>query len=138
MIRRFQGAQSAFHLQTAGTSYLFRVLPTGHLEQLYYGKRIDPESAEELSSLTEKRSFEPGAVIRYDTSVPPLVLEDVCLELSSGGKGDIREPFLELVHADGSRTVETGSYTLWVGGSQPDERSEALTGVKPLEVKFSL
>ena len=41
-------------------------------------------------------------------------------------------------HADGSRCVEAGSYTLWVGGSQPDKRSEALTGVKPLEAKFTL
>ena len=138
MIRRFEGEQSAFHLQTAGTSYLFRVLPTGHLEQLYYGKRIDPESMEELSSLTEKRSFEPGGVIRYDESTPPLVLEDVCLEVSSGGKGDIREPFLELIHADGSRTsdflfekAEIGEmkppYETLPGSYSEDGRVERLT-----------
>ena len=138
MIRRFEGTQSAFHLQTAGTSYLFRVLPTGHLEQLYYGKRIDPESMAELASLTEKRSFEPGAVIRYDTSTPPLVLEDICLEMSSGGKGDIREPFLELVHADGSRTSDflfekaeisdtKPSYAALPGAYAEDGRVESLT-----------
>ena len=40
--------------------------------------------------------------------------------------------------ADGSRCVEAGSYTLWVGGSQPDARSEALTGDKPLQTSFTL
>ena len=106
MIRRFAGDGEAFALHTKNSSYLFRVLPTGHLEQLYYGKRIDPESPEELASLTEKRRFEPGGCIRYDASSPPLVPEDICLEFSAGGKGDIREPFLELVHADGSRTSD--------------------------------
>ncbi len=41
-------------------------------------------------------------------------------------------------HADGSRTVEPGSYTLWVGGSQPDARSAALTGSSPLQASFLL
>ncbi|MBR2716659.1 MAG: glycoside hydrolase family 3 C-terminal domain-containing protein [Oscillospiraceae bacterium] len=40
--------------------------------------------------------------------------------------------------ADGSRAVEPGSYTLWVGGGQPDERSAALTGVRPLSAGFVL
>lgn len=35
-----------------------------------------------------------------------LSLEDVCLEMSSYGKGDIREPFIEVVHADGSFTSD--------------------------------
>ena len=32
-------SDNVFHLQTAKTSYIFRVLESGHLENLYYGKK---------------------------------------------------------------------------------------------------
>ncbi len=41
-------------------------------------------------------------------------------------------------HEDGSRAVEKGSYTLWVGGGQPDARTEALTGKAVLKTSFVL
>ena len=41
-------------------------------------------------------------------------------------------------HEDGSRAVEKGSYTLWVGGGQPDARTEELTGSKVLSTGFLL
>ncbi len=41
-------------------------------------------------------------------------------------------------HEDGSRAVEKGSYTLWVGGGQPDERTAALMGRKVLKTEFRL
>ena len=41
-------------------------------------------------------------------------------------------------HADGSRAVEPGRYRLWVGGGQPDARTEALTGQSVLEGAFTL
>ena len=41
-------------------------------------------------------------------------------------------------HDDGSRAVEKGSYTLWVGGGQPDARTEDLTGTKPQQGEFTL
>ena len=90
MIRRFDGDRPAFLLDTENTSYAFRVLPTGHLEQLHYGPRLGARSGEELLSLTEKRAFQPGAVIAYDARHSTTVLEDMCLEFSAGGKGDIR------------------------------------------------
>ncbi len=42
------------------------------------------------------------------------------------------DSFLE----DGSRKLLDGKYTVFVGGSQPDERSVSLTGKKPLSVSF--
>ena len=86
MIRRFDGERPAFLLDTENTSYAFRVLPTGHLEQLYYGRRLGADNAEALSSLTEKRSFPPGAVISYNAGHGTTTLEDLCLEFSSSGK----------------------------------------------------
>ena len=41
-------------------------------------------------------------------------------------------------HTDGSRAVEPGRYRLWVGGGQPDARTEALTGQSVLEGAFTL
>ncbi len=106
MIRRFDGDRPLFLLETENTSYAFRVLPTLHLEHLHYGPRLGAASAEELMSLTEKRSFSPGAVLAYDAQHPAVNLEDMCLELSTCGKGDVREPFIELVHHDGGRTSD--------------------------------
>ena len=39
---------------------------------------------------------------------------------------------------DGSRAVTGRRFALWVGGSQPDERSAALTGARPLRVEVEL
>ena len=54
MIRRFDGERPVFLLDTEHTSYAFRVLPTGHAEHLYYGRRIGADSAAALEPLTEK------------------------------------------------------------------------------------
>ena len=106
MIRRFEEAGPAFLLETEHTSYAFRVLPSGWLEQLYYGPRIAVETAEDLSSLAEQRAFEPGNSVVYSPAHPLFILDDTRLEFSAPGKGDLREPALCLTRADGSRTVD--------------------------------
>lgn len=92
-----------FQLETDKTSYLFEVMDTGHLEHLYYGRKIRFRDTE---ALREKHPFAPGNGIWYDNEHKNLGLEDLCLEMSSHGKGDIREPFIEVVHADGSFTSD--------------------------------
>lgn len=106
-----------FALETAHTSYLFGMMDTGHLEHLYYGRSIRVRDRE---ALREKRSFAPGNGICYDGSHAGLSLEDVCLEASSYGKGDIREPFAELVYADGSFTSDF----LYVSHEITDKKEE--------------
>ncbi|MBR5005211.1 MAG: alpha-galactosidase, partial [Erysipelotrichaceae bacterium] len=54
----------------------------------------------------EKRIVLAGNAVCYSAETPALGLEDVCLEMSSYGKGDIREPFIEVTHADGSFTSD--------------------------------
>ena len=51
---------------------------------------------------------------------------------------DIRPEALYTYHEDGSRAVEKGSYTLWVGGGQPDGRTAALLGREVLQTSFAL
>lgn len=99
MIRR---EKNLFILDTANTTYCFHILPSGHLEHLYYGRRIDLTGG--FEPLVQKVSFVGGTQLTYSAEHPQLSLEDVCLEVSSYGKGDIREAFIEITHADGNRT----------------------------------
>jgi len=98
MIREENGL---FVLRTDHTQYLFYRRETGHLEHLYYGDRYDGPSPE---AMCEKQAFLPGSAIGYSPEISALNLENLCLEMSAHGKGDLREPFLVVTTADGSRT----------------------------------
>lgn len=93
-------------LDAEHTTYCFKILPTGQLEHLYYGEKIIIDSAAEAEVLSEKHAFAPGNTNVYDAAHTSYSLEDMRLEMSSYGKGDIREPFVELVHADGGMTSD--------------------------------
>ena len=95
-----------FVLDTANTTYAFHALPSGHLEHLYYGQKIRIDAEEDVIALTEKHQCLPGNSVCYSPDYPALSLEDVCLEMSAHGKGDIREPFIEVTHTDGSYTSD--------------------------------
>ena len=103
MIRKLD---RVFILDTKHTTYCFQVLESGHLEHLYYGKKIRVDSASEVYSLAEKQAFPPGNSNVYDAKFPKFALEDMRLEMSAYGKGDIREPFIEVIHRDGSYTSD--------------------------------
>lgn len=92
-----------FSLETEHTSYLFGIMETGHPEHYYYGRKIHFRDAE---SLKEKYAFITGNTVWYDDAHKNLTLENVCLEMSSYGKGDIREPFVEVVREEGSFTSD--------------------------------
>lgn len=94
-----------FHLQTENTSYIIRVLESGQIENLYYGKKI--REMDDYSPLYEKVSCETPNSIMYDRKLyPNLTLDNMCLEYSSIGKGDLRESLVELSLEDGSTTVD--------------------------------
>ncbi len=114
MIKILSGKRPAFLLETKNTSYVFSVTESGHLEHLYYGGRIPLSSAEDCGVFREKHEFEPGNSIVYSKDYPQVMLEDMCLEMSAQGHGDVREPFLELVLPDGSRSTDFlyDSYTI--------------------------
>ena len=94
---------NVFALETAQTSYIFGVTETGHLEHLHYGRRIHFRNS---GPLREKHEFAPGNGISYDDGHRGFCLEDACLEMSSYGKGDIRETFVDIVYEDGSFTSD--------------------------------
>ena len=104
MIRQFSEERPVFVLDTEKSSYAFHILPTGQPEHIYFGPRISVNGAEDLEALQEKHVFPPGNTILYDQEHKEYSLEDVCLEFSALGKGDQREPFLEISFPDGSRS----------------------------------
>lgn len=106
MIRRLDGPHPAFVLDTDNTTYIFSITPSGHAEHLYYGRKMNINSCEELVALREKREFEPGNVIVYSKEHPTEIPEDMLLEMSAPGHGDIREPFIEIVRENGCRTSD--------------------------------
>ena len=122
MIRELSAARPAFVLETARTTYCFRMLPTGQPEQLYYGRKLPLQDEAALEAITEKRAFASGTTVSYDAEHPEIVLEDVCLEFSSLGKGDLREPMLELVYPDGSRTSDFVYGSHRIDSEQPAQR----------------
>lgn len=93
-----------FVLDTDHTTYCFRRLATGQLEHLYYGKKIYITCEQDAEALVEKHAFAPGNTCIYDKEHPQYSLEDMRLEMSAYGKGDIREPFVEIRHTDGGVT----------------------------------
>lgn len=97
----FKTDNREFALHTNRTTYAFRVLKTGQLEHLYYGKKINIES---FAPLMERHTFMPGNTVAYNQEELSYSLENMRLEMSSYGKGDIREPFVEVVGSDGGYT----------------------------------
>ncbi len=117
-----------FLLQTRHTSYLFRKTGSGHLEHIHFGKSIISEKAYEralesgnleeafklgkdgLLSITNaigpSHKFGGGNMNNYSAEHPEVFLEMLGLEMSSFGKGDIREPLIELTYADGNTTSD--------------------------------
>ncbi len=49
---------------------------------------------------------------------------------------NISDTSFEVVHKDGTRSIDSKEFSLYAGVSQPDKKSEELTGIKCLELKI--
>ncbi|MCR5157323.1 MAG: alpha-galactosidase [Butyrivibrio sp.] len=114
-----------FLLQTANVSYMFRKLDSGHLEHLHFGgslfsrdkyeklkSEIDLETTDKelidnlAKAIAPKHCYGGGNMNCYSDEHSEVFLEQLGLEMSGFGKGDIRDPMVELTYADGSNTVD--------------------------------
>ena len=105
-----------FLLQTRNTSYLFRRTDSGHLEHIHFGGSLfseqdydrmkdeidletsDKELIDQLAhAIAPKHAFGGGNMNYYSDEHQSTCLELMGLEFSSFGKGDIREPMVEIV-----------------------------------------
>ncbi|MFA5006861.1 MAG: alpha-galactosidase [Candidatus Izemoplasmatales bacterium] len=100
----FDEAKKTFHLFTANTSYVCRILPSGHLGHVYYGARLaDPVDP---AALEIAHRIEVGSQIVYDEADRSFNLNLARLEISSYGKGDYRDPMVHFQLSDGSRITD--------------------------------
>ena len=102
MIRYDNGV---FVLDTKNTTYTFRIMDTGQLEHLYYGSSVD-FTQEEVKASSDKCVYPAGNLISYSDEAGHVTLENINLEYSSYGKGDIREPFVLMKNIDGNYTSD--------------------------------
>ena len=120
MIRIIEDNKPLFVLDTDNTTYAFKVMPTGHVEHLYYGRKIHMDSAD---GIEEPKGFPAGNTAIPDKDTNNITLEDLRLEMSSYGKGDVREAFIELINSDGSSTSDFryDSYEQSKGTAAPED-----------------
>lgn len=93
-----------FHLQSTETSYILKVLPSGHLANLYYGRRI--RERENYESLDQNFRCDVGLETKYSAETGIFTLNTARLEFATFGKGDYREPSLHAELEDRSRVTD--------------------------------
>lgn len=91
---------NVFRLDTANTTYMFRITKFGHLEHIFYGPLLD--SGEPADALAQKRTISIGSSVVYDESDELYCLDNMYLEWSDNGRGDYRQSPAELKMPDGS------------------------------------
>jgi alpha-galactosidase len=88
-----------FHLESNHLSYIFFVMPTGHLEHLYFGRKLTDENYQILHC---KPTAGAGSTIEYVSTKGNVALELYPLEYSGVGKGDFRLSPVEIKMPDQS------------------------------------
>lgn len=92
-------------METEHTLYAFALMETGHLEHLYYGRKIDMQR-DARAALSYQWINPDGCAVLYGQEYGNIGMNHACLEVSGTGKGDFRQPFLAAVMPDGSRTTD--------------------------------
>ncbi len=93
-----------FKLQSQNTSYWFQIGPFGHLEHIYYGRKLPLDQP--IKPLALKSTAMLGSSVMYDKSNATYSLDKICLEWAGIGKGDYRNPPAEIKMPDGTYTAD--------------------------------
>ncbi|MFH0767370.1 MAG: alpha-galactosidase [Bacillota bacterium] len=88
-----------FKIGTKDLNYIFRILPTGQLEHLYFGKKLIDQ---DYKALETKLTAGAGSTIEYTEGESKTYLDLMTLEYSGIGKGDFRLSPIEIKMPDGS------------------------------------
>ncbi len=97
----FDKGSMTFHLQTAHTSYVMKVLESGHLLHLYWGRKI---GAKQIDYAVRKRDW--LSFLANTDNVQEFQLEALPQEYPGYGSTDLRSPALELEFADGTSATD--------------------------------
>lgn len=96
----YNETNQTFHLFSSDTSYAFKVINSGHLVHLYWGKKIRNIDVQSIFNMMELQYFTPSPV-PVDI---PISLDSLPQEFPTCGTSDFRNPILEARMADGSST----------------------------------
>ena len=96
----FEKNSKIFHIKSEKTSYALKVLKTGHVAHLYWGRKLNSNS---LSYIIDKRKR--ASYISNTDNIKEFKLELVPQEYPSYGNTDLRVPAFELQFEDGSTTT---------------------------------
>ena len=107
-----------FHLQTANTSYILRALPGGQIESMYFGKKIRHQ--EDLSFLFDKHECGYGNATPRSQDDTSLSLDHIALEYSGYGKGDYRQPAIQVTSAIDNFTTDFLFKSYFVSDHKPE------------------
>lgn len=93
-----------FRLDSCNTTYAFKVNSTGHLEHLYYGKKLNENTSFDVLSLKQTNPI--GYGISYSENNNNLFFDNLSFEISTSGKGDFRTPAVDIDYNSGLRTLD--------------------------------
>lgn len=113
----YLNSDNVFHLQTEKTSYIFRALPSGQLESMYYGKKI--RNLNDFVFLYDKHECGFGNSTPRSQKDTSLSLDHIPLEYSAYGKGDYRLPAMQLLSSRDSFTTDFTYKTSSVTDTKP-------------------
>ncbi len=73
--------QNMIRLDSKNTTYIMRINDAGHLENLYYGRKLRQDA--KVQALLPKREIAIGTGVAYNEENPLLFLETACLEVGT-------------------------------------------------------
>ncbi|WP_096515122.1 alpha-galactosidase [Clostridium perfringens] len=90
-----------FHLKTKNTSYVLKIMETGHLSHLYWGRKL---KADNLEYFFRRRGF--GSFAADTDNISGFQLELIPQECPTFGATDLRSPSLEFQYEDGTSATD--------------------------------
>ena len=90
-----------FHLRTKNTSYVLKVIETGHLSHLYWGRKLKVDN---LEYFVRRRGF--GSFAADTDNISGFQLELIPQECPTFGATDLRSPSLEFQYEDGTSATD--------------------------------
>ncbi len=97
----FNSNTKIFHLSSNKTSYIIQILNTGHLTNLYWGKKLNSDNVEYVF-----RTRDFGSFLTNTDNIDGFMAESISLEYPGFGATDLRSPAIELQFEDGTTATD--------------------------------
>ncbi|GAB6169887.1 alpha-galactosidase [Clostridium carnis] len=101
MAIRFNEENKLFHIQSDNTSYVLKILETGHLIHLYWGRKIKSDNIDYIF-----KNRQCGNFLADLDNINDLHLEVVPQEYPSYGNTDLRSPAFQIKLANGTTLTD--------------------------------